>query len=230
MLVNKPSLHPMAAAALRDFESRGLKPTYEHLLWLQDAAKRVRKASERRIASLVDWPVPCGGALLYPMSMAAYEWWKNLDQDQKENIFIQAFTCAHSHRPEVLKALADPREILKAAQTWYAGLTCSAQALSAALNVLSDDNDIFDIPDLPHQKKKSDGSLADYGAIVVSLCKKFPGTTRTHWAWECSMDEAFEAMSSEPKHDETATTAHEIAMNVAFRTIKSQIERELTHV
>lgn len=232
MNVDRPTLHRLAAAALKDLESKGLKPRPEDVVWLQDAASRIRAASRRRVASLVDWPVPCGGALLYPMSMAAYDWWRELPYEVRINVFVQGFVCAHSHEPDVLKPLADPGAVKKAALRWATTLTASPLALSASVQSVWPEDNNFEIdgpPDLVKKKKSADtDSPVDYGVFALMLCKKHLGTTPQYWLWEVSIETAITCWDLASESEETGVSSQEIEMHGRFRLIKMQIEKEIT--
>lgn len=228
MFVHRPKLHPMAAAALKDMRAKGLAPRDDHVLWLQDAAQRIRKTVRRRAAELVDWPVPCGGALLYPMSLAAFEWWRNRPFELQKDVFVQGFVCAHSHHPDVLKPLTGYWSTRKAARNWAVHLTCSKKALSAAVESVWPENNACEVDNPPGQIESSHKEdLPDYGAFVLALCKQFPGTTPQYWAWEVPMEIAFDSLRLVDAGEESSITASELEANVAFRAVKRAIEKEL---
>lgn len=60
MQVTKPKLHPMARAGLMEIQAAGVDITPDIVLWVQDAAEKIRKTPLRPVADLVDWPAMAG--------------------------------------------------------------------------------------------------------------------------------------------------------------------------
>ena len=229
MMVNRPTLHPMAAAALRSLETKGLKPTADHILWLQDAARRIRKAHGSRIAEMVDWPIDCGGVLLYKLSIIATEWLMKLPPDMQDNPFVQAFACAHSHDEDALRTLVSPWKIRIRVMGWKSRIKASRQALAAVLAIQMGDNELVDVDAVTPRKSSTPAQdqdqAEDFGMMVLALCKRFDGTSPQFWACEASIDYALEMLGS---IDEQEVSGYQITMGVAFRSIVAHIEKELT--
>lgn len=228
MTVNRPKLHPMAAAAIRSLEAKGLRPTAEHVLWLQDAARRIKKANTSRIAEMVDWPIDCGGVLIHRLSIMATEWLMCLPPEMQENPFVQAFACAHSHDENTLKSLVSPLSIKMRVMGWKSRIKASRQALAAVLAVQMGDSDLFEVASVTPRKampEQDHDHAEDFGMMVLALCKRFEGTSPQFWACEVSLEYAFEMLNS---IDEQEVSGHQITMGVAFRSIVAHIEKELT--
>lgn len=229
MMVNRPTLHPMAAAALRSLEAKGLKPTADHALWLHDAARRIRRASASRMAEMVDWPIDCGGVLLYKLSIMATEWLMRLPAEMQDDPFVQAFACAHSHDPDTLRTLVSPFKVRIRVMGWKSRIKASRQAMAAVLAIQMGDNDLVDVDPVTPRKSampaQDQDQAEDFGMMALALCKRFTGTSPQFWACEASIDYALEMLGS---IDEQEVSGHQITMGVAFRSIVAHIEKELT--
>jgi len=230
MLVTRPALHPKAAAAVRSLESKGLHPTASHVLWLQDAAKKIKKASKTRTAEMIDWPLECGGIRLYRISIFATDWLLKLPVKMQDDPFVQAFACAHSHDPDTLKSLCTPLKLWLHVKGWKSQILASKQALAACLAiVMGDEDETVEVVEVTPRKEpakiKTDDEPADFGFLVLSLCRRYPGTTPQYWSCEVSAAYALEMLAID--EDCCGVSGHEITMGVAFRSIVAEIEKEL---
>ena len=231
IMTEKPKLHPMAAAAIKSLEAKGLNPTPAHVLWIQDAALRMRRKNDRRIAELIDWPIPCGGVSLYPFSIGAMEWMRMLDEDLQNQTFVQAFACAHAKDRAALSRLTERREIIRAVREWRKHITASESAVSAVLNTLiGRDSEMVEVdaivPRIAETQERA--YQVEFGAFILALCAKYPGTMPDYWAFQVSFDFACSAMARPVDgENEEGVTGRDITMGVAFRSIMAQIEREL---
>lgn len=233
-MTEKPRLHPMAAAAIRSLESKGLMPTAEHVLWIQDAAMRMRRDNARNIAELVDWPIACGRVSLYPLTIGAMEWLRAIDEDLQGQTLVQAFACAHSRDRDTLASLATRREIIRAVRAWGKTIVASEAAVSAVLNTLiGRDSEMVEVDSVvPKKPDAADRAYqAEFGPFILALCAKYPGTGPEYWTFQVSFEFACNAMASRVagEHDE-GVTGHQITMGIAFRSIVAHIEKELTEV
>lgn len=221
----------MAAAAIKSLEDKGLTPTPAHILWLQDAALRMRRKNTRRIAELIDWPIPCGGVSLYPFSIGAMEWMKIVDEDLQNQTFVQAFASAHAKDRDTLSKLVERKAIIHAVREWRKNITASESAVSAVLNTLIGfDSEMVDVEAvIPRIAELNDRSYqVEFGPFILALCAKYPGTSPDYWAFQVSFDFACSAMER-PVDAENAegVTGRDITMGVAFRSIVAHIEKEL---
>ena len=232
IMTEKPKLHPMAAAAIKSIEGKGLHPTPAHILWIQDAALKMRRKNDRRIAELIDWPLPCGGVSLYPFSIGSMEWMRTVDVDLQNQTIVQAFASAHAKDRATLSKLVDRKAIIRAVREWRRNITASEAAVSAVLNTLTGrDWETVEVDSIvPRITEPEDRSYqVEFGPFILALCAKFPGTGPEYWAFEVSFDFACSAMARPVDgENEEGVTGHDITMGVAFRSIVAHIEKELT--
>lgn len=227
MFVEKPKLHPMAAAAIESLKSKGLSPSPSQILWLHDAAMRIKRATTPRIGELIDWPIECGGIDFYPLSIAAHRWLASLPADMQESPYAQAFACAYSRDEATLRNVATPMKARFAVWAWRARLFASKKALGAVLRVVMGDDERVEVQTAIAKKPESGviDSPLDWGAFVFNLCRLYPGTTPHYWVFEVSLDFALDAMSK--ADDEGIVKGHEVTQHAAFRSIFKTIESEL---
>jgi len=189
MRLEKPALHPMVNPALSEIQSAGVKITPEIVIWLQDAALRIRKAAHRPDADLIDFPVPCGGVLLYPLSFGAVEWLKALPIRLQNDTRVLAFACVYSRDYSMLSRITGTVAVTLYVAKWILSLRCSMNALSIVVDKLIGCVDVVEVPDHTGMRKQSEDW--QWGAIVKSLCAKYPATTPEYWTWEISREKAY---------------------------------------
>lgn len=229
MLVVKPQINPLVLSAIREIETRGCRVEPEDILWLQAAADKIieaRKAS-RGIASLVDWPLECGGVQFYPLSFAAIEWLQRQPDHLRDDPEVIAFASAFSRDPKTLTALTFPWAIKKAVRSWVKQLACSPQALTSTIEDLCGFVELVEIPDAVQRTKAQ--RLPDYGTVITALCKRFPGTMPDHWMWEVGAQRAIDLLAETPMADrdgEHGITGAEITANVQFQSVAQAIARK----
>ena len=231
MWVNRPNLHPMVATAIRSFADKGLTLLPEHILWLQDAAQRIKKVSQHRIAEMVDWPVECGGVLFYRLSILATEWIANLPSDLQESVLVQAWASAHSHDQDALNRVCTPLKVRIHVWAWSHTLKASKSAIGAALASLDDDSDMVEIEDVVPKKKDALDRVDDpvsFGPFVLALCRKYTQAWSTPEYWSCkvSLDFALDALRDS---DEQKVKGAEVTAHAAWLSVLRAIEKELTN-
>lgn len=224
MLVNKPTLHPMARAALVEIQSAGVEVTPEIVLWVQDAATRIRKTPLRSVAELVDWPVACGGVLLYPLSFGAADWLSNLPERVRLDVRTIAFACAHVKQPQTFDTLRHILPAATAVMRWAMRLQCSREALAAAVDEAIGLECVADVPSTVQRKR--DAESVEWGTVVRALCTKYPGTTPDYWTWSVSREKCYAmiAQLNAELPDDAKVTDYEVEANVAFRSIIEHIK------
>lgn len=231
----KPALHQMARKAIEKMAAQGLHPTPEHVIWLQNAAADIKNLAEKRIASLIDWPVYCGGVKLYPLTFGAMQWLNSIDQELSANTNVQAFACANSRELDVLNTLHGHREIMRAVRDWRRNVLASPDALSAALNVVIGMEDTVEIECSVARKNDSESKrvhLPQFGGFILALCRRYPGTTPEWWCWGVSFDYALAALdqAQEDTGEEGAVTSREIRATANFLSLVNHIENELKNL
>jgi hypothetical protein len=222
--VNKPSLHPMVRPALAEIQSAGVEITPDIVVWIQDAALKIRKTPHRPSGDIVDFPVLCGGVWLYPLSFGAVAWVMELPRRMQNDTRVLAYACAHSKDYDHLSKLTGTLAVSLAVAKWVMRLTCSMDALAVTVDRLIGCNDSVDIPD--HTGRRKDDDDWEWGAVIKSLCVKYPGTSPELWIWGCSRDKAITMISTMQSElpEELKFTEYEIAATNEFRSIVESIK------
>lgn len=225
MIVNKSELNPLARRALVEIQSAGREITPEIVLWVQDAAERIRKTPLRPISELVDWPIECGGVLLYPLSFGAASWIRRQPLRVQSSIHAIGFACAHSFEPDTFTALATPIKSIAAITRWAMGLKCSTAALTVAIDSIMGSESCVEVKD--EIKRKRDEESYHWGAFIRALCTKYPGTSPEYWTWQVSREKSYAMIQqvNEELPDEKQVTEYEMDQNATFRLIVEAIKR-----
>jgi hypothetical protein len=227
MLVTKPTLHPIARAALLEIQAAGVEVTPDMVLWVHESAVRIGKHPPRPVAEVVDWPMPCGGALLYPLTFGAVEWLTRLPERVRNDDRTIGFAMAKGHEPETLARLDNSLKAIHAILKWAAGLRCSAAALEAAVNALIGTDETVEVKDAGTRKRAP--VSAHWGSFVLAACRHYPGTTPEYWTWQVSRDRVYEAladMNAAMPDEGQQVTPHEIESNIALRSVVEHIIAE----
>ena len=227
MWVEQPQIHPMVRPALAEIQSAGVEITPEIVVWVQHAANAIRKTPERAVEEIIDWPVPCGGALLYPLSFGAREWLTALPENVRNDIRVIAYACAHSKRPDVLRPLRYAVSAMAAARIWAWRLTCSRGALEASVDMVLGAEHYVEVKETVARKR--DAGSTHWGAAVRAACTKYPGTTPEYWTWQSSVAQLYDAiaMANEDLPPNIQVTGYEVESNIAFRSIVEHIKATL---
>jgi hypothetical protein len=224
MHVTKPQLHPMARAGLIEIQAAGVEITPDIVLWVQDAAEKIRKTPLRPSADLVDWPITAGGALLYPLSFGAVAWLSGLPQRMQNDVRTIGFACAHSHDLATFERLRGHIPAWMAVRAWALTLLCSRDALAAAVDEAIGNEEYVEVKDAIARKR--DPESVHWGAVVRALCTKYPGTSPEYWTLKVSRECCYamiQAVNSELPDDQQATD-YEIESNAAFRSVIEHIK------
>lgn len=223
MFVQRPKVHPMATAALVRIQAAGVEISPEIVLWVQQAAEKIAKTPPRPVADLVDWPAPCGGALLYPLSFGAVSWVTGLPDRMQTDPRVVGFACAHARQPEVFAPIRGPIAATVAVAKWLLRLRCSRAALEAAVDVVLGGEEYVEVK--PVTPRKRDERSVEWGAVVRALCTKFPGTSPEYWMWDVSREKCYAMLReiNEELPEGQQTTAYEEEANVAFFSVVQHI-------
>jgi hypothetical protein len=214
----------MVRPALVEIQAAGVDIKPEIVVWLQDAALAIRKTPHRPCADIIDFPVSCGGVLLYPLSFGAVAWLTAIPKRLQNDTRVLAFACAHSRNYETLGKLQGTLAVTLAVTKWVMRLTCSMDALAVTVDRLIGCNESVDIPDHTGRRKTDDDW--EWGAVIKSLCLKYPGTSPDYWLWGVSRDKAAYMISTMQNElpDNLKFTEYEIESNATFRSIVESIK------
>jgi hypothetical protein len=184
----RPKLEPAAEAAIKELEASTGKPvTPVNVLWLQAAAGELVRP-DRESPKLCDLPVAVGGALLWPMSYWAREWYVNVAQKAYGmDPRALAFTLAHSFDKETLQGIATRAQLHAAINAWLDTLLCAPAALRDALDRVLGRDELVTIAN-PSEAPAHAARASDWGDVIALLCEKYPGTEPLWWASRVSID------------------------------------------
>lgn len=229
MQVHKPTLHPLARAALMELQAAGVEITPEIVLWVQDAAAQIRKQPLRPVADLVDWPTSVGGVFLYPLTFGAVAWLKRMPPKQQNNPEWLAFACAHARDPKTFEDNQTYQQAAGLVFTWIRRLSCSRDALVVALDRCLGLETYEELPDGPRQKAET--NPWDWGAFVCALCAKYPGTSPEYWTWKVSREKAVAMLQGVNAElpESHKVSEYEMETNIKFRAVVEHIKAEAHH-
>lgn len=225
MQVQRPTLNPLARAALVEIQAAGVEITPDIVLWVHTAAERIRKVPPRPVADLVDWPCLAGGAALYPLTFGAVAWLMRLPERMRNDVRCIGYACAHGKDPAALERHNTLTAALAVAR-WAAKLTCSRDALAAAVDMVLGNEDYVEVKDAIPRKR--DPESVEWGAVVRALCTKYPGTTGSYWTWQVSREHCYamlQQINAELPEDQQVTD-YEVEMNAQFRSIVEHVKAE----
>ena len=225
MIVKWKKVNPLAQAALVEIQAAGVEITPDIVLSVQDAAEAIRKTPLRPVADLVDWPVMAGGAALYPLTFGAVSWLMRLPERMRNDVRVIAFACAHTKQPDTLIALSGVLPTIAAVLRWSMRLTCSYDALSAAVDEVLGLESYAEITETI--KRKRDPESIHWGAAVRALCTKYPGTTPSYWTWDVGREYAYAMIQqvNEELPDDARVSDYEIEANATFRNLVEHLKR-----
>jgi hypothetical protein len=214
----------MVIPALAEIQSAGVTVTPEIVAWIQEAALAIRKTKHRPSSDLIDFPAPCGGAWLYPLSFGAVAWIQELPMPMQNDVRVLAFACCHSRDPEYLAKLRGSLAVWLAVAKWVMTLKCSMAALSECVDRLLGAGSLVEIPD--HTGRRKEDSDWEWGGVIKAMCTKYPSTTPEYWMWGVSQEKlAFmltELQSELPS--DVKFTDNEVNATNEFRSIVESIK------
>lgn len=180
MRIEKPDVHPLAAAALKQLADEGIAVSHENAIWLQHLATKTAPIAGRE--SVLDWldaPVRLGGLDLWPLSIAAEFW---LDECaypwfQRSNFYTtlaEVFAMAFGRDPAVLRSACDHKTTKRMLRAMAGEITCSWRALSENMARLNLSPRTVEVETTA--QKASEPLAIKWGDVVAMLCKEFGGT------------------------------------------------------
>jgi hypothetical protein len=137
---------------------------------------------------------------------------------------VLAFACAHSRDAETLSKIQGTLSATFAVSKWVIRLTCSLNALAVTVDRLIGCEGSADVPD--HTKRRKEDDDWEWGAVIKSLCLKYPGTSPDYWTWGVSRDKAITMVSAMQQElpDDIKFTDYEITATNEFRSIVESIK------
>ena len=127
-------LSDLANAEIDGLIAQGITPTTEDVIRINALAGNVENP-DTRLALSKGVPVTVGGAVLWPMTLQAYDWMcrsQNSVRTVKDDLFVTAYAMAHCYA-EGDRYGAVGIEGAKVARRWAKGLRCRPDALTVAI-------------------------------------------------------------------------------------------------
>ncbi len=197
----KPRAEPAAEFAIADIEkATGKRVSLDHIVWLQDAARRMTQP-ERDSLRLVDLPVECGGVLLWPLTFAAVACWREkwfpyFGDDYR----AWAYVSAHANMPRILRWLPTRWQIQARVNAWLLTLRCGPAQLREPVAVLRGRDEFASVPKTGAKPPRDTVRAQDWGDVIALLCAKYPGTGPDYWGWQVSIERCYEMLDRACEH------------------------------
>lgn len=190
MLVEKPTLNPMADMTIRQLTSDGVIVTHQDALWLHELAQAVSRPSGRMDA--IDWidcPLRCGNLYLYPLSNMAESWLFDVaaqwfDSDDQYALWAMVYAMERGREPGAFDALACERDARRQLRRWAATVLATNDELIQAKDALLQRWPVVELR-VANEPKKERASV-EWSGLLAWLCQRVRGTTPEYWMWRAS--------------------------------------------
>jgi len=161
------TLCDLARAEIESLVGEGIACTPDEVLRIQWLAQQVETPAARMALARGN-PVHVGGAVLWPLTMAADQWWRAAAPyatTNKEKIAVAAYAMAHCRAMDGLEAVSPDRAVSVAGR-WMKGLHCRPEEVVEAV-ALVQDQDAAE-PDINDPKRQH--SETRTSELVALLC------------------------------------------------------------
>ena len=170
------TLNDIARAKIAELRDLGIELTDEDIVKINALSADVLTPDTRQ-ALARGRPVECGGVWLWPLTIAASDWFNKVGCNLSNATAALAYAMAHGDDPELCKAQA------RAVWLWYIRLRVRGSALDLAIaNVLEQDEET----EIPHRPSEERGmSAGELSAAMVATVGGDPAM------WERQMSVGF---------------------------------------
>lgn len=190
MLVEKPTLNPMADMTIRQLASEGVIVTHQDALWLHHLAERVSRPSGRMEA--VDWidcPLRCGNLYLYQLSNMAEAWLFDVaaqwfDGDDEYALWAMVYAMERGREPGAFDAMACEKDARRELRRWAATVCATNAELISAKDALLQCWPLVELRVANEPKKER--APVEWSGLLAWLCQRVRGTTPEYWTWRAS--------------------------------------------
>ena len=178
MSETKEAINPLAAAKLAELRKGGCQLTDDDIIAVNDICRRITSPKARQEIAR-GRPVMAGGSVLWPYTLAGFEWFCSVGVDLPDPTAAMAYALAHGRDPAITEA--GGADVAR----WRSGLTCTQDELMQAIvDVAAQD----DRPDKPRARERSTMSAA---TLAMMMRKEFGGTAE-EWENYCSLSYIFD--------------------------------------
>lgn len=164
----------LASAEIEALAGEGIACTPEDVLRIQWLAQQVESPASRMALSRGS-PVHVGGAVLWPLTIAADEWWRSVIphiDTQTGEVAALAYAMAHCRMQDALDAIP-PTRAADISWSWVQRLQCTAGELDEAVRQVRDQDDCG--PDVRDPKHAGgDSSRSNLVAFLVATAGGTP--------------------------------------------------------
>ena len=185
---NKPALEPYADATIKAFRARGIEPTLDECIRLNDAARLLSVAA--RDVSTCGIPIPVGADLwLWPTTVQADRWYARavrwFDGDDLLQTLALAYAMAHARIKGAFDLLQDdPKRARQAVEKWADSVAATYAELVAGMARVIDQ---AATPDPAPGQSTERSADASYSGLVAIISER-SGIPPDYWESHVSRD------------------------------------------
>ena len=209
------SLSDLAAESIETLSAEGVKVTPHDVLHIAALADLVMTPT-LRLSLARGKPVPVGGVTLWPLTLAANDWWYSVGvnfRSRKLKTWALAFAMAEGNR----LLPYDPKQAEREVEAWKANVRCRTQALVQAISLVQEQDAIIDTGEK--------GPKATPGEISLMLTA-MTGIKPRVWEYLCSMSYTFALIDAIVDHNSAdgTSTKHDPSVK-ALRALGLAMDR-----
>jgi hypothetical protein len=175
-------LSELALAEIRDLREKGIEPTLDEVIWLNDLARKVEKPSEGAGSSPYGEPVyVSGGVWLWPWTVQAIQWYRKalkwFDGQEELELYALGYALARGRYEGAFDDIHTYHTAKDKLVAWSETLPCTPEELTTAISdLLARDNE--EMPAAPDTV--DDGGDSDWQGVIAQLTAE-TGTDPDVW-------------------------------------------------
>ena len=141
----KPGLHALAAEEVKALQAKGIEPTLDEIILLNDLARRVDDP-EGGTTLPAGTPARAGDVVLWPFTIQADVFYSRFVQlftgKDRLEVYLLGFTLANARVAGAFDTLTDYTSAERAVMSWSRSVACTYEELAQAIyKVTHEDND-----------------------------------------------------------------------------------------
>jgi len=219
-------LSELAEAEINDLRSRGIEPTLNEMIWINDLARDV--VAKGRRSRNMGVPFRAGNVWLWPFTIQGQEWYSVAmnwsEADTEFSTLVLAYALAHGRNPEAFSFIYEYNEAKKAISAWKEKLGCTYGELCEAVIEVLPDNDTIE---LSSDEEAEERASTEWNDLVAWLCKEV-GETREFWRSSVSVD--YVMTQIKVISDQASATSDRIGANEPYVKATKQLGRALISI
>lgn len=200
-------LSPLAAAEIASLEAEGIVLSAEDVARIDALARRVEKP-QQQLTLARGKPIAIGGAVLWPMTLAASDWFQTVGCEMGGQI-MQTFALAYAMAHGDKELPYDPETARTCVTAWKRKLRCRYTQLVTAIRLIHEQLDLLETVEATQQR----ASIADITLMMSALTGIAPAV----WEYQCSIPYVLQML-------DTLTAQHfsDNSSNVSVPTLKAE--------